>query len=79
MGSLGNARLTSIAGVTLLLVGLAVEGATSRRSGRFLSVHIFVGMLLLGPVALKLSSVEEHFVRYYTGAREYVRRATRRH
>ena len=71
-GAAGNARLTSIAGV-VLLVGLAVEGATIPALGQFLSVHIFVGMLLLGPVALKLASVGYRFVRYYTGAREYVR------
>ena len=50
----------------MLLVGLAVEGATIPALGQFLSVHIFVGMLLLGPVALKLASVAYRLVRYYT-------------
>ncbi len=71
-GAAGNARLTSIVGV-VLLVGLAVEGATIPVLGQFLSVHIFVGMLLLGPVALKLASVAYRLARYYTGSGEYVR------
>ena len=52
---------------------LAVEGATIPSIRPLLSVHIFVGMLLLGPVALKLASTGYRFVRYYTGGPEYVR------
>src|SRR5207248_5251094 len=37
-----------------------------------LSVHIFVGVLLLGPVALKLASTGYRFVRYYGRSPEYV-------
>ncbi|HEY3921591.1 MAG TPA: hypothetical protein VGL76_05700 [Gaiellaceae bacterium] len=70
-GAKGNARLTALAGA-ILLVLLAVEGATIPWLGRLLSVHIFVGMLLLGPVALKLGSTGYRFVRYYTRSREYV-------
>jgi hypothetical protein len=69
-GAAGNARLTALAGA-LLLVLLAVEGATIPFLGALLSVHIFVGMLLLGPVALKLASTGYRFARYYAGAREY--------
>jgi hypothetical protein len=36
-------------------------------------VHIFVGMLLLGPVALRLASIGYRFARYYTGRVEYLR------
>ena len=35
-------------------------------------MHIFVGMLLLGPVALKLASTGYRFARYYTRRPEYV-------
>ena len=70
-GAAGNARLTALAGA-LLLVLLAVEGATIPFLGALLSVHIFVGMLLLGPVALKLASIGYRFARYYAGGREYV-------
>jgi hypothetical protein len=57
----------------VLLVLLAVEGATLPAIQQLLSVHIFVGMLLLGPVALKLATAGYRVVRYYTGGREYVR------
>jgi hypothetical protein len=70
-GAAGNARLTALAGAVLLIL-LAVEGATIPFLGALLSVHIFVGMLLLGPVALKLGSTGYRFVRYYTRSREYV-------
>ena len=71
-GAVGNNRLTSLLGV-ILLVGLAVEGATIPSIRSLLSVHIFVGMLLLGPVAVKLASTGYRFARYYTGSVEYVR------
>jgi hypothetical protein len=71
-GAAGNERLTSLAGA-LLVVLLAIEGATIPFIRPLLSVHIFVGMLLLGPVALKLASTCYRFARYYTGGREYVR------
>jgi hypothetical protein len=57
----------------VLLVLLAVEGATIPWLRPLLSVHIFLGMLLLGPVALKLASTGYRFVRYYAGSSDYVR------
>jgi hypothetical protein len=71
-GAIGNNPLTSFLGV-ILLIGLAVEGATIPSIHQLLSVHVFVGMLLLGPLALKLASTGYRFVRYYTGGVEYVR------
>lgn len=70
-GAAGNVRLTALAGAVLLVL-LAVEGATIPFLGALLSVHIFVGLLLLGPVALKLASTGYRFARYYTGAPVYV-------
>jgi hypothetical protein len=70
-GAAGNAQLTALGGAVLLVL-LAVEGATIPFLGSLLSVHIFVGMLLLGPVALKLASTGYRVVRYYTRDREYV-------
>ncbi len=58
---------------TVLLVLLAVEGFTILRVGRLLTLHVFLGMLLLGPVALKAGSVIYRFVRYYTGSAPYRR------
>jgi hypothetical protein len=70
-GALGNARLTAFVGAALLVL-LAVEGATIPFLRTLLSVHIFVGMLLLGPVALKLATTGYRFTRYYRRAGEYV-------
>jgi hypothetical protein len=70
-GAAGNARLTAVAGA-LLLVLLAVEGVTIPFLRPLLSVHIFVGLLLLGPVALKLATTGYRFARYYGGTGEYV-------
>jgi hypothetical protein len=71
-GSIGNGRLTALAGAVLLVL-LAVEGASILRIGQLLSVHIFVGMLLIGPVALKLGAIGYRFARYYMRGSEYVR------
>jgi hypothetical protein len=69
-GPEGNARLTGMTGA-LLLVLLAVEGVTILLLRPLLSVHIFVGMLLIPPVVLKLASTGWRFARYYTGAVRY--------
>ena len=58
----------------VLLVLLAVEGFTILRIGRLLTLHVFLGMLLLGPVALKAGSVIYRFARYYTGSEPYRRK-----
>jgi hypothetical protein len=51
----GNEQLTALAGI-LLVVFLAVEGATLLNLRALLTVHAFVGMSLLPIVALKLGS-----------------------
>lgn len=71
-GATGNERLTAVVAAVLIVL-LAVEGATIPFLGRLLTVHIFVGMLLLGPVALKLGSTGYRAARYYMGGGEYVR------
>lgn len=68
----GNARLTAGAAAVLFVL-LAVEGVTIVFLRPLFSVHVFVGMLLIPPVALKVGSTGWRFVRYYTGRREYVR------
>jgi hypothetical protein len=70
-GAEGNARLTA-AVAAVLIVLLAVEGATIPFLGSLLTVHIFVGMLLLGPTALKLTSTGYRFTRYYARSRDYI-------
>jgi hypothetical protein len=72
-GIKGNEQLTAIV-ATLLLVLLAVEGATLLNMGSLLTVHMFVGVLLLPVVALKLVSTGWRMISYYLGSAEYVRR-----
>jgi hypothetical protein len=69
----GNEQLTAVTGV-ILIVLLAALGITIIKIGQLLSEHLFLGLLLLGPVALKMGSTGYRFVRYYTHDREYVRR-----
>jgi hypothetical protein len=66
----GNDRLTAASGAVLFLL-LAAEGVTILFIRPLLSVHVFVGMLLIPPVALKLGSTGWRFLRYYTGNRAY--------
>jgi len=72
-GVAGNERLTAMTG-TVLLALFAAEGLTILRLHELLTVHFFFGMLLLGPVALKIGSTGYRFVRYYTGSAPYVRK-----
>jgi hypothetical protein len=64
-GTDGNDRLTTITG-TILLVLLAVIGFTIPQLRQYIWLHLFVGMLLIGPVLLKLASTGYRFIRYYT-------------
>jgi hypothetical protein len=72
-GAEGNERLTALTGAILLLL-LAAEGVTILRLGRLLTPHFFIGMLLLGPVALKAGSTIYRFARYYSGSAPYRRK-----
>jgi hypothetical protein len=69
-GTTGNERLTAVTGVALLLP-LAVIGITIISLRQFLWIHLFVGMLLIGPVALKMASTGYRFIRYYSGNPSY--------
>lgn len=64
-GPEGNEELTTIAGA-ILIVLLAVLGITIIRIGQLLWLHLFLGLLLLGPIAVKMASTGYRFVRYYT-------------
>ena len=57
----------------VLLILLAIECYTILRIGRLLTWHVFLGMLLLGPVTLKAGSVIYRFARYYTKSAPYRR------
>jgi hypothetical protein len=69
----GNEWLTTATGI-LLLAPLAVLGVTIIRIGQLTWLHLFLGLLLMGPVALKMASTGYRFARYYTGSSVYGRR-----
>ena len=69
----GNQRLTAMTGAVLLVLFVA-ECLTIFSLQRLLTLHVFLGMLLLGPVGLKIGSTLWRFTRYYTGSAAYVRR-----
>jgi hypothetical protein len=69
-GSHGNEILTSINAVVLIAL-IAVQLVTVLALDSMIRVHLFVGVVLLGPIALKLATTGYRFVRYYAGAREY--------
>lgn len=67
----GNERLTAMVGV-LLIVLTVVELATLLFGLQsYLHLHVFVGLVLLPPIAVKLASTGWRFARYYTRAEAY--------
>jgi hypothetical protein len=68
-----NERLTAVAAVPLFVL-LAVEGVTLLFLRPLLSVHIFVGLVLVVPVLVKIGSTGWRMARYYLGDEEYARR-----
>jgi hypothetical protein len=72
-GSAGNEQLTAIVAAVLILL-LGVEGATLLQIGSLLTVHAFVGMLLIPMVTLKLASTGWRMFRYYLRGEDFVLR-----
>ena len=70
LGTEANARLTSSTALVLLVL-LAIEGVTVVQVRSLLTLHVFIGMLLVPPVLVKLASTLWRFAKYYTGSREY--------
>lgn len=69
----GNERMTALSGAVLLVL-ILVELASAAILHLGLSVHVFVGVLLVGPLVVKLGSTGWRFLRYYTGSPAFVRR-----
>jgi hypothetical protein len=72
-GVAGNERLTAMTGAVLIVL-LAAEGFTLLGLHAMLTLHFFLGMLLVGPVLLKMGSTGYRFARYYLGAEPYLRK-----
>lgn len=71
-GAEGNERLTAATGAVLLVL-FAAEGVTILAVHQLITVHFFLGMLLIGPTALKVASTGYRFIRYYGGVPDYRR------
>ena len=69
----GNQQLTAVIGVVLTVL-LLVIGVTILRIRQLIWPHLFVGLLLLGPVLAKLASTGYRFIRYYAADAEYRRK-----
>src|SRR5215469_12887344 len=69
----GNERMTALAGAVLLVL-ILVELVSAVILHTLLSVHVFFGVLLAGPLVVKLGSTGYRFLRYYTGSPAFVRR-----
>jgi hypothetical protein len=72
-GPEGNEILTS-ATAAILTVLLVAEGITILELGGLLSVHMFLGLVLVPPILLKLSSTGYRFARYYLRSRPYTQK-----
>jgi hypothetical protein len=71
-GPEGNTRLTATVGAALLIL-FAVQGVTILFLDQLLTLHFFIGLLLTGPVSLKIAVTGYRFFRYYTGSPAYRR------
>jgi hypothetical protein len=69
----GNTRLTAVNGLVLTAL-LFVEGVTVLSVRGLLTLHVFVGLMLIPPVLLKIASTTYRFSQYYLGRPHYVRR-----
>jgi hypothetical protein len=63
-GVAGNGRLTALSGA-ILFVLLAVIGVTIVGLHQLIWTHLFIGVVLIGPVVVKLGSTGYRFLRYY--------------
>jgi hypothetical protein len=67
----GNERLTAAVGVVLVVLTIAELATNVLGLHQLLSVHVFIGLVLIPPVLLKLASTGWRFIRYYTGSEPY--------
>ena len=67
----GNERLTAVVGLVVLALSVVELATIVFGLHRFLSLHVFVGLVLIPPVLLKLASTGWRFARYYTGSEPY--------
>jgi hypothetical protein len=67
----GNERLTAAVGLVLIVLTVAELATNVLGLHQLLSVHVFIGLVLIPPVLLKLASTGWRFTRYYTRSAPY--------
>lgn len=67
-----NTKLTALTGLLIFML-LALEGVTIPFIGPLLTIHVFIGWVLLPPILLKIASTSYRFTMYYTGNTRYVK------
>lgn len=72
----GNARLTGATGAVLLLLFCAEAATVVIGVKGMLTLHVMIGLLLVPPLLVKISSVSWRFLRYYRRNEAYRRRGT---
>jgi succinate dehydrogenase/fumarate reductase cytochrome b subunit len=67
----GNARLTAITGLVLLVLFVVEIVTVALQPRSLLALHIVVGLILIPPVVVKLASTAWRMVKYYRGVPAY--------
>ncbi len=67
----GNERLVSAAGLVLLALSVVELATLVLGLQHFLSLHVFIGLVLLPPIALKIAGTGWRFARYYSWNQAY--------
>ena len=68
----GNRRLTASTGIVLTVL-LLVEGFTILDVRGYITLHTVIGLILIGPIALKSATTVYRMASYYRGQLPYVR------
>jgi hypothetical protein len=67
----GNERLTAMIGLLLVVLSVVELATLVLGLQTYLHLHVFIGIVLLPPIALKLASTGWRFARYYTRNEAY--------
>ena len=69
----GNTRLTASTGLVLTVL-LLIEGFTILDVRGYITLHTVIGLILIGPIALKSATTTHRMISYYRRRTPYVRR-----
>lgn len=69
----GNARMTAVLGV-VLLVAFAAEGVTVLSVNQLFTWHVFIGLFIVPIVCMKVATTGYRFYNYYRGTPAYARK-----